>query len=416
MAKKLLYVITQGEWGGAQRYVFDLATNLGSEFQVIVAVGEPNGKKDLQEKIRKLQDYKIEILQLDHLVRNISPWHDFLAIIELRRLYKKLRPDIIHLNSSKAGILGSIAGYGLPARHAGASQVEGLWAKGYGKIVYTVHGWVFNEPLSTLRKKIYFYLEKFTARLKNKITVLSQADFKTAADSLKIKTDRLALVPLGIEPPSFLARDEARRELKKNISVTVPDDIPWVGTIANYYPTKGLDMLIRAVGENNHELGKARYFLIGEGDERVQLQALIENFKLEDTIFLVGKIKDAARLLKSFDMFVLPSRKEGFPYALLEARAAGIPIIATRVGGVPEIITNDSFGWMVAPNESKSLGEKIVMTLQHPPCTPLRSSTYAQSALSLPNERGGNANDTTTSLKQMLEQTTALYRSLPRWP
>ena len=109
---KLLYVITQGQWGGAQKYVYDLSLALREEFEIIVAVGEPNDKPDLQNRLKKAN---LSYIQLRHLRRAISPWHDLLAIFELRGLYRKLKPSIVHLNSSKAGILGSLAAYKLQA-------------------------------------------------------------------------------------------------------------------------------------------------------------------------------------------------------------------------------------------------------------------------------------------------------------
>src|SRR3989338_10235564 len=97
---KLLYVITQGAWGGAQKFVFDLATSLADDFDVIVAVGEPKGAQDLQTRIT-YHVSRIKMIQLQHLERRILPIHDILAVLELRKLFKKLKPSIIHLNSSK---------------------------------------------------------------------------------------------------------------------------------------------------------------------------------------------------------------------------------------------------------------------------------------------------------------------------
>jgi len=105
---KILYIITQGEWGGAQRYVFDLVNNLADIFDITIAIGEIDGDQALKSKV-KSQKSKVKIVELKHLVRNISPVHDVLAIFELKKLYKTLKPDIIHLNSSKAGIIGSLA-------------------------------------------------------------------------------------------------------------------------------------------------------------------------------------------------------------------------------------------------------------------------------------------------------------------
>ena len=109
---KILYIITQGHWGGAQKYVYNLASALSNSFEVVVAIGEPNNNPDLQ---RLLKDKGIEHIQLKHLRRSISPIADLLAIFELKKLYKKIKPNIIHLNSSKASILGSLASYKLQA-------------------------------------------------------------------------------------------------------------------------------------------------------------------------------------------------------------------------------------------------------------------------------------------------------------
>jgi len=106
--KTILYLITQSELGGAQRYCFDLAANLKSEFNVIVAFGEQGEKGAIAEKLKKTS---IKYYAIPHLKRSISPLNDFLALIQIVKLIKKIKPDIIHLNSSKISILGSLAAF-----------------------------------------------------------------------------------------------------------------------------------------------------------------------------------------------------------------------------------------------------------------------------------------------------------------
>ncbi len=367
---KLLFIITQGEWGGAQRYVYDLAINLADEFDVTVAVGEPNGKRDLQEKLRsglRTTDYgpaspagrlrTITVFQLKHLVRRISPWHDMLAFVELRKLYQDLKPDIVHLNSSKAGIIGSLAQLLLSTFDFRLST----------RIVYTVHGWVFNEPMPFWRKKLYFYLEKLTAPMKDGIIVLSDAERDQSQTELKIPSKKITVIPHGVSVPTkMLSKQAARDELTRLSHAKVPLDTAWIGTIANYYPTKGLDVLIKAVAQKKQELGNISCLLIGDGPERTKLAGLIIKYGLEKIVYLVGIINDAWKLHPAFDVFVLPSRKEGLPYALLDAMAYKARIVATNVGGVPSIIENKKTGLLVPPDDPPALGDAMASLLKNP--------------------------------------------------
>jgi len=348
--QKILYVITQGEWAGAERYVFDLATNLGADFDVTVAIGEPNGHQDLQNKLDKIG--RVHVIQLTHLVRRISPYHDILAIFELAQLYKKLQPDIAHLNSSKTGLIGSLAR---------------LFIIHYSLfIIYTVHGWVFNEPLPWLRKKLYFYLEKWAAKLKDGFIALSPFEAEQGKSLLKIPSEKITTIPHGISQPiAPLSQTEARGELLKKTNLKISEKNIWIGTIANYYKTKGLDILIQALAKKRNALQNVSCLLIGEGPERTKLTQLIAANHLDNLVYLTGSVPEAARFLPAFDLFVLPSRKEGLPYSLLEATTAGVPVVATAVGGVPTIVTDKKTGLLVPPENSPALADAIEYGLSH---------------------------------------------------
>lgn len=361
--KRILYVITQGAWGGAQRYVFDLATNLSGDFEVALAIGEADKPHDLQEKM--LQFPNIKLLNLKHLRRSISPWHDILAVLELVSIYKNAEPDIVHLNSSKAGVIGSLAKvyYSIFFPHHSI------------KIVYTVHGWVFKEPLSKLIKEIYFWAEKITARWKKKIIVLSKEEEKIAMYDMGLKIEKLSLIPLGVDSIKFLDQATAKDFLEKKLECKFADT-KIVGTIANLFHTKGLDVLVNAVNKIKEKVsaqggsvlggkGKVKFVIIGDGPEKECLVNLIKIYNLEAEILLAGSISDASKYLSAFDLFVLPSRKEGLPYTLLEAGQAHLPVIATEVGGVPSLIKDKVNGLLIKSEDPDALAGALEYALDH---------------------------------------------------
>lgn len=335
MEQKILLVITQGYWGGAQKYVDDLAGELQAKnYEVAVAVGEPNGDKDLQGR---LLTQGIKVFQLQHLVRPIALFDDCAAIFELANLYKEYQPAIVHLNSSKAGFLGSLAKFFVKNRQ----QL---------KIIYTVHGWVFLEPVSALVKMVYFWMEKISASWKDKIIVLSNRELKIAQEKLGIAKNKLVKISHGLKLKSKLfSRAEARAVLN------LPDG-KILGTVAGFYRNKGLDILLQAMKSLSPEI---KLVLIGDGPEKEKLQKLVATFALEHRVFFPGRLMDVYRYLMALDVFVLPSRKEGFPYALLEAGAVGLPVVATDVGGVGEIIEDERTGLLVSPELVDKLTAEI---------------------------------------------------------
>jgi len=339
---KILYIVTQSELGGAQRYIFDLANNLPkNEYIVNVASGGNNGLFD------RVQGAKIASHKLKHLTRAISPIADIKAYFELKQLISEIKPDIVHLNSSKAGFLGSLAAKKLNVP----------------KIIYTAHGFVFNEPMNPIKRWIYKRAELSNAKRVNKIITVSEYDKQTGIKA-GIPENKLICIHNGIATDiEFLTKNDARDFLISHTRTPGFQDsrIPLIGCIANFYRTKGLDVLIDAMTDID-----AKLILIGEGDLRSELEAQIKKLGLENKVTLTGAITDATQYLKAFDLFALASHKEGLPYTILEAQAAQIPIVATKVGGTPEIIQDNVNGYLVEPNNADDLANKINHALANP--------------------------------------------------
>lgn len=347
---KILFVITQGVWGGSQRYVLDMATELSKKHSITVAIGEPHGSKDLQNRL-SFEKNKINIVQLKHLQRSPSLFQDLFALFELQKLIQKVQPDIVHLNSTKAGLIGSLAG-------ALQKKLHQTKTKSFPKIVYTVHGWIFLESLPKFTKKLFQWLEQHTLRFKNAFIVLSDEENTIGRTTLNIPESKIITIPLGISiPPIILTKNEARKKIQFMIETKI-DASKWIGTIAGLYKTKGLDILIQSLAQEK-ELQKNHYFILGEGPERQNLTNLIQTLHLENTITLLGHIENASLLLPAFDMVVLPSRKEGLPYALLETMHYELPIIATKVGGVPSLLQKYKNALLIEPNNKQELTEAL---------------------------------------------------------
>lgn len=341
---RILLVITQSDIGGAQRYVVTLARDLAKRgASVTIASGQPGPMID------EAASAGINTLVVPSLVRPIRLPTDLRAIVELTRLIRRGKFDVVHLNSTKAGIVGRIA-----ARLAGVKIV-----------FFTVHGLVLNEPLSRPSFVLYWLLEWAGARLSTRIFASSDAD-RIALQRLHIARDeRVTVIRNGIAltrdsgVPGVVAKRVARAALG------IPEHGAVVGTVANLYRTKALDVLIEAAPLVVERHPGVKICIVGEGHERSQLEAKIACLGLNGRVILLGGLTNPREILPAFDLFVLPSRKEGLPFALLEAMDASLPTVATRVGGVPEVITDDC-GLLVEKEDPTALAQALLALLENP--------------------------------------------------
>ncbi len=369
-----MLVVTLAETGGAQKYVQALATHLPKEdFEVKVVCGGASGPL-----VQLLQIQGIEVITLPSLVREIDPRKDWQACRQLIKLIQDWQPHIVHTNSSKTGLLGRIA--------ARACRVP--------VSIYTAHGFVLSERLSLPNKAFYWLAEKLGAALGTHTIAVSEADRRLALRYHLTRSPKITTIYNGIETPVFTGNvAELRAELE------LPADSLIVGTIANFYVNKGLRYFIEACAEVKQSVPNAHFVIIGDGEQRAELTRLIAQLELSDSITLLGRRSDAARLCRVFDVFVLPSIKEGLPFALLEAMAQTRPVVATRVGGVAEVLGDGKFGLIVKPADPEALASAISHLLKNPALATALGETARQHVLNH------------FSLEQMVEATVATYQT-----
>lgn len=330
---KVLHIITKSNWGGAQRHVFDLVMHQKNmALDVSVACGVENGKAPL---VARLKPANIPVYEISSLGRDIHFARDISTVFEIYRLLKKVRPDVVHLHSSKVGLLGALA-----ARAAGTP-----------KIIFTAHGTPFNEDRNILPKTIIYLLSYLTVLLSKHTICVSN---KVLHDYPKLFCKyKMSVVHNGMDEPIFFSEKDARELLKISLEGYI------IGTIAELHPNKGLLTLLKAIPllKENHPAFSLH--IIGGGEQEVELRKYIAENNLNAHVIMHGFVTDAYRYLPAFDIFVLPSINEGLPYVLLEAALAGVPIIASDVGGVSEVVKGDVTGLLVKRNNPKMLAEKL---------------------------------------------------------
>ena len=329
--QKLLYIITKSQFGGAQRYVYELAENLKNDFDVSVVCGGSG------ELIHKLHQARIETIPLRHIVRDMGIMQEVRAFLEMKRVIADIQPDIVHLNSSKAGVLGAVA-----ARMVGVPH-----------IIFTAHGWPFLERRNILWKAVAWAGSWVTALLAHTVIVVSKYDKEQARMPF---ISPLRVIHTAVPHVTFLPRPSARLSLFTSELVQKHRDALWLGTIAELTPNKNIFTAIDAVEMyNKTHTDTIFYTIVGSGELGEKLTQYIEDKDLGEYVRLTGYVDDARKYLAAFDMFLLPSKKEGFPYVLLEAGSAGLPVLASRVGGIPELIQNNRTGLLIDPDNVKNI-------------------------------------------------------------
>lgn len=373
----ICYVITKSNFGGAQKYVFELATSLPKDhFSVTVAVG---GHGPL---LQKLIDADIRVVQIPHLERDVSITKEFRVFHFLYKLFQDEHFDVVHLNSSKIGGIGGVA-----ARLAGVPR-----------IIFTAHGFAFNEDRSWVIKLLIKLSYWVTMLLADHTIAVSRA-IKEQVHGWPFLYNRISVVSNGVRPITFLETSEARTALATQFPALNLHK-HWMGTLAELHPIKGLDVYIDAIAMLGDVAHRYQFVIMGEGEARRTLEQQIASHGLTDTVILLGYVERAPQYLKAFDTFVLPSRSEALALAVLEAGLASLPVIASNVGGIPEVITHTVSGTLVPREDKKALSEALQSVMKDPQRATDMGKQLQQTV------------STTFSHERMLTETIALYERL----
>lgn len=354
--KKILYVITKSNWGGAQRYVFDLATTMKEcGFDVAVACGDSrNTEGGLPGLlVQGLEKSGIRVILVPSFARDISIMKEFSVFKELKEIFKENHPDILHLNSSKAGGIGALAAH----------------LVGIKNIIFTSHGLSWDEDRNTLSRALIFISSYATFLLCHKVILITKNNFDRVKN-LPFCKKRMFLIQNGIAPIDFKSQEDARTIIGKPIK-----DTPWIGTTAEFTRNKGLSYLVEAASLLKKNGFTFRMSLAGDGEDLRKIKKQAEESGLYNTprsrayidlLNFPGFEINVARNLKAFEIFVLASVKEGLPYVLLEAGQAGLAVVASKVGGIPDIIEDGVTGTLVNPKNPEEIKDALAKYIRDP--------------------------------------------------
>jgi glycosyltransferase involved in cell wall biosynthesis len=320
--RRVLILVTLSETGGAQAYVASLLPALVGAFDVVVAA---QGEGPLRDATLSAG---ARFVSLRHMRREPHPLHDPLELAELVALMRRERPAIVHANSSKAGILGRVAAAvaGVPVR------------------IFTAHAWAFRAETGVV-SSLYRWADRLAAPLTTATICVSEGDRHAGLSARTCRAERTVVIPNAVDvaatPRAALAGE--------------PPVVIAVGRLA---APKDPLTLVRALAR---VAAPSRALIVGDGPLRPAVEAEIE--RLGAPIALAGERRDVPALLASADAFVLASRSEGAPLAILEAMAAGLPVIASDVGGVRELVADGETGVLVAPGDPGALAAALERVL-----------------------------------------------------
>ena len=324
--QKIMLVITKSNWGGAQKYVHDLACELQKDPSLSVSV-LAGGNGDM---VKRLKDTHVRVIEIPNLIRDISLTRDIKSFLWLISLFRKERPDVIHLNSSKIGFVGALAG-----RLAGVK-----------KIVFTAHGWAFNEERPYYQKVIFRGIYLATVIMSH-VTIFVSENTRTQLHAPSFLKSKSVIVHNGI-PPLIFAQPHA---FFTERNITKKERIALV-SIGELHTVKGFDLVLNYLAQLKDLSWE--WHVLGEGQERKNLEKQIIELGLEGRVFLHGHTPNAASYLTSFDIFLLPSRSEALAYVAIEAIQTTLPVVVSNVGGLPEIFVNDKGATLINIRDSKT--------------------------------------------------------------
>ena len=282
------------------------------------------------------------------LVGPLNPVRDPLAVRVLSRLIHAGGYDIVHAHGFKAGFIGRLA-----VRVACGSSMP---------FVVTAHNHVLTRTdTSAAARWRYRAVERSLERYVTRYIAVSKSIGRELIDSYNLPADKVVVVPNGVDVTPFLSEQDS--SLARG-SLGVPVDAPVVGLAARFSAQKGLRDLISAVPELVRRVPGVRVVIGGSGPLESQLRTQAMSLGVSDAIVWPGHVLSMPRFLSALDVFVSPATTEAFGIALIEAAAAGVPTVATRVGGVPEVIIDGETGLLVAPHDSTALAHAIIGLLE----------------------------------------------------
>ncbi len=326
--KKVIQIITRLDKGGSAELVLQTCAKLVDlNYRVLLISGKTEEAPFNPYRYAQIHGFDIQFV--DSLVRNVNPLKDILTLYKLTKILKKETPDIVHTNSSKAGFIGRLAG-----------KLAGI-----DKIFHSPHGHIFYGYYSAMITNLFILMERIAARYSTKIFNLTEKGREEHITQNIAPPEKFVVSSCGIDLLPY-----------KNISPrTFPQtrQLLWAGRFA---PIKNPEMVIKVAARLRHKTYQLR--MVGDGELHKRITDQAQKMELRNLIF-PGYADNLISEFKNADLFIITSKNEGFGRVIVEAMAAGLPVIATNVGGISEILKNKENGLLIPPDDDFAMANAI---------------------------------------------------------
>ncbi|MEO0563354.1 MAG: glycosyltransferase, partial [Chloroflexota bacterium] len=346
---RVMRIIARLNIGGPAIHVSLLTQRLDRDrYDTRLVVGSiSTGEGDMSYYAERLG---VEPTVIPSLQRELSLGGDLRTLWTLYQMMREYKPHVVHTHTAKAGFIGRLA-----AKLAGVPV-----------IVHTFHGHVFTGYFGPAKTRLFITLEQLAARLSDTIITLTDSLRRELAEQYRItRKSRMTVLPLGLDLESF-AKVE-RNTGEAFAAWGVPADVPTIGIVARLTPVKNHKLFLEMAALIHEERPDARFLIVGDGENRDELEARTAELSLTDVVTFTGWQQDTARIYADLDVKVITSLNEGTPVTLIEALAAGCPVVSTDVGGVGELLEGGKYGTLVPPGNAKALANAVIDVLDNPP-------------------------------------------------
>lgn len=343
---KIAEVITRMDWGGSPDIVRLLCSSLDPERFELILITSPVKAPTLATK-EFLENFKDKVIYVKQLQREINPLTDLVALVRLYRIFRQENFDIVHTHTAKTGILGRMA-----ARLAGVP-----------KVVHLSHGHNFYGYFGSLGSRLVIMLERFMARFTDKFIVLTELEKNDLSVYKVTQPAKVVVINSGLELNKYQNVNINKAGKKKELQLEENELV--VGMISRLEPIKGPEYLVEAAKSVIANMSGIKFLIVGEGSLKAKLTGRCRELGMADKFVFTGWREDIPEILSLLDILVLPSLNEAVGRVLIEAGAAGIPVVATKVGGIPEIIKDQETGLLVPPQDIDSLTKAIIFLAEN---------------------------------------------------
>lgn len=339
MPTKNIHIITRLDEGGSAGVTIDLVEGLKKkELDVELIYGFTSAFHPTFKEF--VENSGIQTHYIPELVREISPLKDFVATYKIFKILRTQKAKILHTHTSKAGIVGRLAGFlaRIPVR------------------IHSPHGHIFYGYFDRFTTKVFIWIERFFAKTSHKILNLTDEGRKDHIKEKIDKPEKFQTVYCGIFLDNF--KNCTETQVREEFGVSENDIL--IGFVGRLTEIKGCDIFLKGVQKVSQKILNAKFLVAGDGELKEEIHKLASDLKISDKVIFTGMRNDIPEIFRALDIFVLSSRNEGLGRVLVEAMVSEVPIVASKVGGVPEVVEYGKSGLLFNSENFNELSENIL--------------------------------------------------------